>query len=631
MPEFCSVVVSRRLSVLAIITLLTVMICVIPGCSDYHTAGLRATDDPVRPLAHATKDFTTVFPELFSMQVAVYWTKSDEGILAVIHSLREMGIPFFVTRDLSRALRHRLVVIYPVADGASFTAPQIQQLISYVQNGGNIFAVNVFAGALKGLFGFTNYVPSQRRYYVNFVPGADPAERYINRPEELQTRLGDARLGNIFWTNGYTSDGTSTALAHFEDSSVAVLRKNTGKGSTYLCGVSLLDVVLRSQVNGDYDAERHYANTFEPGADVWLLLLRAWYESHEPDAIRLATIPDGQSSVLLLSHDVDWEHSFDPMLAYARMEMKHHTRSSFMIQTKYVSDDNSHSFYFGKNLADLRQVYAWGFTIGSHSVIHSAGFNNFAMGTGNETFANYRPYGTGFITAKRATVFGEVRVAKELIDGQLPAQNTIFFRAPDLRIPQSLPQVLQRCGYEFDSSFTANDVLTHFPYALPLGLDYDEDSGIYEFPITIEDTEPPPTPPLEQRIPQAMNVIRANAENGAVNVVLIHSNEAGKKLAGEEQILNELPSDVSAMDLISFARFWRARARLRWIVASWHGLQGIRLDVTADEPVEGITFEFQRNIASVDAGVKLLPDHRRIVLPALKPSAQLVLHVIYSR
>ncbi len=631
MPEFRSVVVPRKRAVPVIAILLTVMMGAIPSCSDYHTAGLQATDDPVRPLVHTAKDFTMAFPESFPMQVAVYWTKSDEGILALIHSFREMGIPFFVTRDLNRALRHRLVVIYPVADGTSFTEPQIRQLTAYVRSGGNIFATNVFAGALKDLFGFSGYAPSQRRYYVNFVPGADPAERYINRKEELQTRLGDSHPGNIFWTNGYASDRTSTALAHFEDNTVAVLRKTTGRGSTYLCGVSLLDVVLRSQVNGDYDAQRHYANIFEPGADVWMLLLRAWYESHEPDAVRLATIPHGQSSVLLLSHDVDWEHSFDPMLAYARMEMSHHTRSSFMIQTKYVSDDNSHSFYFGKNLTDLRQIHAWGFSIGSHSVIHSAGFNHFALGTGDETFTNYRPYGTGFDTAKRASVFGEVRVAKELIDGQLPGQNTIFFRAPDLRIPESLPEALQRSGYEFDSSFTADDVLTHFPYALPLGLDYEEDSGIYEFPITIEDTEPPPTPPLDQRIPQAMNVIRANAENGAINVMLIHSNEAGKKLAGEEQILNDLPSDVSAMDLISFACFWRARVRLRWSVAPWHGSRGIRIDVSSGEPVEGITFEFQRNIASVDAGANLLADHRRIVLPALKSAERLSVHVSYSR
>jgi len=70
--------------------------------------------------------------------------------------------------------------------------------------------------------------------------------------------------------------------------------------------LSLQDVILRNQVDRDYDAQRQYVNVFEPGSDVWLLLLRAWYESAQPDAVRLGTIPSGNSSVFLLSHDVDW-------------------------------------------------------------------------------------------------------------------------------------------------------------------------------------------------------------------------------------------------------------------------------------------------------------------------------------
>jgi hypothetical protein len=66
-------------------------------------------------------------------------------------------------------------------------------------------------------------------------------------------------------------------------------------------------------------------------------------------------------------------------------------------------------------------------------------------------------------------------------------------------------------------------------------------------------------------------------------------------------------------------------------VAPWHGSRGIRIDVSSGEPVEGITFEFQRNIASVDAGANLLADHRRIVLPALKSAERLSVHVSYSR
>lgn len=42
------------------------------------------------------------------------------------------------------------------------------------------------------------------------------------------------------------------------------------------------------------------------------------------------------------------------------------------------------------------------------------------------------------------------------------------------------------------------------------------------------------------------------------------------------------------------------------------------LVVPASEPVSGATLEFQRSIATVDGSTRLLPDHHRIILPALK-------------
>lgn len=592
---------------------------------EYHLTGLHAADVPVHPLAHGPADPVAAFPELFPLQLAVYWS-NDEGMLGLTHSLAEMGIPFFVTRDLAQALRHRLVVIYPTIAGATFNEQQIRQLTDAVSKGSSVLAFNVFAGGLKPLFGYRSYAPSRRRYRVDFDTVSDPAEKYFNRPEEKQVPLGASSYGDIFWTNGYAPDAATVTLAKFEDGTSAILRKQVGQGSAYLFGLSYQDVVLRSQLNRDYDAGRRYVNAFEPGADVWMLFLRGWYESHQPDAVRLATIPNGQNSVFLLSHDVDWENSFDPALKFAEMETRRHVKSSFLIQTKYVSDANSVSFFYGKDLEDLKQLYEQGFTIGSHSIIHSRAFNTFDLGTGTETLATYRPKGTSLTTAAGATVMGEVRVSRELLDGQLPGQQTVFFRAGHLRFPPSLPEALQRCGYLFDSSFAAGDVLTNFPYPMPLELGFKEDSGIFEFPVTIEDEEPL----LEQRVDKTLEVIRANAENGAVTVILVHPNEAVKKLQAEEAMISQLPKDVTATDLIGFARFWRARDRLKWSVAPAQSSMGVRLTVSTDEPVEGLTFEFQRRIASVDADAKLLNDHRRIVLPAMKSGDKRAVNIRFA-
>jgi Polysaccharide deacetylase len=608
----------------AILALVALAVCCRSGAQ--QDAHLHAAEVGVHPLAHFSADPSAEYAESFALQVAVLQTKGDEGMLGLLHTLLEMGIPFFVTRDIDQALRHALVIVYPAADGRMFNSEQVRQLNLHVSNGGSILSFNVVAGALKSLFGFRDLVPSRHRHRLIFNASSDPIEQYLNRPEEREVQLGNSKYDEIFWTNGYSSDGTSEVLAHFDDGAAAVLRKKLGTGTSYLFGLSLQDAVLRNQINRDYDAERHYVNAFEPGSDVWMLMLRAWYESTQPDAARLGTIPNAKKSVLLLTHDVDWENSFDPALDFASMEEKHHVKSTFFIQTKYVSDANSVSFFFGKNLADLKEIQSRGFSIGSHSVIHSRGFNKFELGTGSETFATYQPRGTGFDSATGASVFGEIGVSKQLLDGELPGQQTVFFRAGHLRVPPTMPEALQRCGYLFDSSFTAPDVLTNFPYSLPLGLNFEEDSGILEFPLTFEDEE---APRLDLRVANMLEVIRANAENEAINVILIHTNEAHYKLKAEEDLLTQLPPGVIATDAVSFARFWHARDRLNWTITPAQLVGEICLTVTTEEPVEGLTFEFQRNVKSADGGATLAESGRQVVLRPLQAGEKVSVRIRY--
>jgi hypothetical protein len=587
---------------------------------------LKTKEVPLLPLAHKHLDPIAEFPDLFPLQVAVFWTSpvaSPENPLALVHSLKEMGIPFFFTRDLGQALKHRLVILYPSVDSHTLTEGQTEQLTAFVRQGGSIFAQNVFWGGLRDLFGFKEFQPSRKRYHLAFA-GNDPVLKYLNRPEERETRLGSESYPEIFWTNGYIPDKNAAVLAHFDDGSAALLANTLGKGRVYLLGLSLVDVVLRSQDNRDFEAERHYVNAFEPGADVWLLILRAWYETYANDWVRLTTMPKGERSVLLLSHDVDWENSFAPGLDFERIEKANQAKSTFFIQTKYVDDANSKAFFFEPNLSILRELKAAGSSLGSHSIIHSRGFNKFELGTGQETYAQYHPLGTGFDTASGATVFGEVRVSKELLDGEIPGQNTIFFRAGHLRVPESLPEALERSGYQFDSSFTADDVLSNFPYALPLGLGFDEDTQLYEFPVTIEDEE---APGFAKRVPQALQVILANAENEAVNVLLVHSNESTQKAAAEQELLRQLPNDIGKMDMLSFAEFWRARDRLKWSMTPTSSRTEVTLQVNPEESVTGLTFEFQRPISAVSNGATRSPDNHHVILPELKAGQSASFHI----
>jgi hypothetical protein len=80
--------------------------------------------------------------------------------------------------------------------------------------------------------------------------------------------------------------------------------------------------------------------------------------------------------------------------------------------------------------------------------------------------------------------------------------------------------------------------------------------------------------------------------------------------------------------MLTFAKFWRARDRLQWRVVSASGSTAV-LQLISQEPLTGLTIEFQRLVASVTGGGTVSADQRRIVLPALKPGQPISLRVTY--
>jgi hypothetical protein len=587
-----------------------------------HPAPIHVSDRP-QP---SQIDPAQMFPEGSALQVAIFLSKADQGANSPVRCLRAMGIPFFVTRDLRTALRHKLLVVYPEVDGDTFDAAQGQEISDFVAHGGVVFATDVFGGGFKKLFGFEDFTALQTRHKISFDTngphGNDPVLRYLNRPEEKEVPLGSPEIKEVIWTNGYKAAADAQVLGRFEDGSAAVVRHDFGSGHTYLMGASLDDVVVRNQQNRDYEAQRKYVNGFEPGTDVWLLLLRAWYETYSDSGIRLGTIPQGKRSVLMLSHDVDWEYSFKPTLAFAEFEKSAGTSSTFFVQTKYLDDANSHAFFFGQSLDILRELMSGKSDIGSHTVIHSKLFNKVPLGTGEERYPGYRARATADNPAQDATALGEVCVSKSLLDGELPGHNTIFFRAGHLRVPPFLPEALVRCGYEFDSSFTAGDVLSNFPYELNLDLGWTEPTTIFEFPVTFEDEQ---LPPLPNRITPMLDTIEANAENGAVSVLLIHSNNSQDKLAAERELLSRLPKDILVGNMTEYARFWKARSQIHWFARPVAG--GEEVEINTELPISGLTLFSPGKIQSASGIPGIQWTDHEIVLPDLAGKSRVLVQL----
>jgi hypothetical protein len=111
--------------------------------------------------------------------------------------------------------------------------------------------------------------------------------------------------------------------------------------------------------------------------------------------------------------------------------------------------------------------------------------------------------------------------------------------------------------------------------------------------------------------------------------VLIHSNESTLKAAAEQELLRQLPPDIAQTDMLTFAKFWRARDRLEWSLTATSLPTEAVLQVKSDESVTGLTFEFQRPIATVTGGATMFPDDRHLVLPELAPGHSVSLHINY--
>jgi hypothetical protein len=153
----------------------------------------------------------------------------------------------------------------------------------------------------------------------------------------------------------------------------------------------------------------------------------------------------------------------------------------------------------------------------------------------------------------------------------------------------------------------------------------DPTTSVY-IPVTFEDEQ---APPLAERIPSMLDVIEANAENGAPSVILIHSNNAKEKLEAERELLARLPKDVLVENMTEYARFWKARDRLRWVARPLAG--GEQIEIQSDLPIAGLTLVSPRWIqnASGISGIRWT-DHE-VILPDLAGKSRVLVQINYDR
>jgi len=524
-----------------------------------------------------------------------------------------LGISFDVIKSTSNLSNYKLVCTGGNLLNNALPAEAVNDLYAYVEDGGTLLSAGEIGKIMYPLFGVKKHLPGRRRYRMSFV-GNDTSLRYIDNPNEKTISLGNGEshyYDDVIWSHGYELEDEALLLARFDDDSAGFLLNDYGRGKTYLLGLSYIESVLFPQIGRDYEAQRRFANTFEPSCDVIMLIIRAIYESIFSPSVYLSTIPYGLSTGLILTHDVDAQTSFIDSLKFADLEESYGVKSTFFENTKYFTDSMDIGYYsIEENIEAIRELKRRGWDIGSHTVSHYKKFSRVPEGDPNVTVESYNP-------RKNITVYGEVVVSKNLLDRDIPDQVTIAFRAGDLEFPNSLIRILEKAGYFYDSTFASGDVLTSFPYfALNERKPDSKESNVIEIPVTLDDSMGFLTPDnFQGAVQQWLEITQANRQNEAITVLLIHPSDTRDKdykLKAQEILMNEVLKMGGWMgDLTSFGEFWRERHRTKFNVQIQNGSLIIVVDTKKSELHPAVGFvvgntEMKRVIVKTIDG-KVLP------------------------
>ena len=478
-------------------------------------------------------------------RLAVLVTDPDAGWLGLARGLKAHGIPFTMTTDVDRALRHKVVLVYPMISGRVLAPPAFAALARHVHEGGSVLAFDVEGGGLESLFGIAG-APAPIRDDILIWPAGGPGGEGQSR---ISRGGSEATVGAIAYT-----PTTAMVVGRYSSGSAAIVCRRAS-GRACALGVDLGALTERA-LNGRGEAiARSYVNGYEPSLDMFYNWIGDFYTQGEPMPWLISPAPTDHNFTIVLSHDLD----FGPAVRAARLSADAlyaaQAHGTFFMQTKYMQDFNDKPFFDKSAVDDLARIKAEGLEIASHSVAHALTFKSFPLGSGRESYPGYRPFVQSRSSTRDGTILGELRVSKFLLENQVRAHVTSF-RAGYLSNPFQLPDALASSGYSFDSSITANATLSHFPFQLTYGRADAALAPVYEFPVTIEDEAPPG---LMLRSAAEFEVVEQIARRHGVVVILLHPDAAGTRLAFEKQVLSRWRGRAWFASLNDLGEWWRAR------------------------------------------------------------------------
>ena len=479
---------------------------------------------------------------------------SDAGPwLGLVHGLRAIGIPFNVTTDYKTAVKHRVVLIYPADSTRYLSNDAMDAFNEFVEKGGTAIGIEAQGPGSGKLFGFADTKNGRDHVGLHFAAG--PHFPWTD-PKERDLHLGEPGGKHALVTYSYQTPSADT-LAVYDDGSAAILYRKAGSGQAIAIGLDLSFLLLMGYDDRNEFVARTYVNDYEPILDVFLRFVKKLYTDGEPGAVTMHTVPMQKNMTVLLTHDIDYSRSMSNAVTYAKMEVVEDVPATYFVQTKYVRDWSDSAWFDSKALPQLKQIVDLGMEIGSHSVAHSRQYAKFVLGDGKEKYPDYAPHTKDETATEGGTVLGELRISKFLLE-HFTGKQVVSFRPGHLANPYTLPQSLVATGFEFSSSTPANESLTHLPFQLTYGREFDSPVDRFEFPITLEDERIP----APQRLKPAL-AIAANLKNyGGLFNILIHPSTL-EDIDFERKFIQATKHYSHYSTVGDFGRWWRARNRMQ--------------------------------------------------------------------
>ncbi len=491
---------------------------------------------------------------------------SSSRRISAIHIMQMVGISYKITTQLSEAIQYPVIITGSRIEENAFSPTQETQLKSYVANGGVLITSYLKDSDLFELCGVSARYSSNTLYRIKLDTTSAPIFDMINDSLEQTISIGDSTKGFSFYTPYYDLT-TGISLGKYENNKPAVIKNSYGHGTVYLFGPDFRDLVYRPQLNFDVNAQRSYSNGFEPSTDIIFFIIRNIIRAHIPHSVFKYSIPYKYKSVLLITHDVDSKTAMDTVHYFSEFEKNRGITALYNITTSYSDNGWISGFYSSQSTA-IQQLINDGHTIASHSVGHFPDFANedhFPLGHMGNTKYNYAPYYySGSNTTVGGSVYGEVEVSKQLLEKDYNV-TVKTFRAGHLAFNDSLILALEKLGYQYNSTYSANDILTSFPYYAMKVRTFDGvESTVLEIPLTISDVL---TDFNGGNYTEGVNLwldaTQRYADNHSPIVLLIHPNRYWK-LQAEKLFLNQLPDGVKPFPFQQYGRFWKNRDALKF-------------------------------------------------------------------